>query len=623
MPPIQPSSSPPPVLVLGGMHRSGTSLVAALCQSAGLDIGTELLPGHASNPVGHFEDLDFYRFHETVLASNGRTAAGYGIFDTAAVVDAAARARAETLVSARRAGGRPWGWKDPRTVLFLDFWLAMLPESRFLFVFRDPAEVADSLRRRGERRFQDGGDQAFREWYHANALIRDFCRRHPERVLVRELRRIIDAPRALCGDVDRDLGVPLGEPQAVDRPGLLRDTRLVPLAPPARGLVRGCFDLLQDLRSLAGLVPGKAEAIRAGVRSGRRTVAVVIPLHRLPLAPTEEASLRQLRHHLLCHDRILIAPESLDTHVLGLPTRRFADSWFASVESYSRLLLTREFYDAFEDYEQILVHQLDCLVFSSDLVQWCQRGWDYAGAPWFSNHGPGPAGGLWAVGNGGLSLRRVAALRRILGREDVAGFLADHSPPEDMFWSFDAPRFDPAFRIPTPREAAAFAVESSPRHCFELNGNALPFGCHYWPRIDPDFWRTFLVPEARDICSPAAHPLDEPWHPDHRWVRAWVGSILGNVAVGRDPQEIARLLTADMPASALEAPPTVAGMDAVCRRLLGRGPGQAWFDFWVGRSGVTLADVRRDLAEGPKFRGRCDRLQGVDAMPEPLDPRAV
>ena len=135
----------PPVLVIGGMHRSGTSLVAAVCQSAGLDVGAELLPGHASNPLGHFEDLDFYRFHEAALTAAGRVPAGYGISDAPVVVDASARGRAEALVAARRAGGRPWGWKDPRTVLFLDFWLEMLPEARFLFVFRDPAEVADSL----------------------------------------------------------------------------------------------------------------------------------------------------------------------------------------------------------------------------------------------------------------------------------------------------------------------------------------------------------------------------------------------------------------------------------------------------------------------------------------------
>lgn len=615
----------PPVLVLGGMHRSGTSLVAALCRSAGLDVGSELLPGHASNPVGHFEDLDFYRFHEAVLTAAGRVPAGYGIDDTPVVVDAAARGRAEALVAVRRAGGRPWGWKDPRTVLFLDFWLEMLPEARFLLVFRDPAEVADSLCRRGEERFQDGGDAAFREWYHSNSLIRDFGRRHPDRVLVRELRRIIADPRGLCDDVRR-LGVPLGEPEAVERPGLLKETRLVPAAPPARGLVRGCFDLLRDLRSLAARQPGPAGAAgggaRGGARGGRRRVAVVIPVHRLPLAPTEEVSLCQLRHHLLCEDRILVAPESLDTTSLGLPTRRFADAWFTSVESYSRLLLTREFYDAFQVYEHILIHQLDCLVFSSDLAEWCGRGWDYAGAPWFSKHAAGPAGGLWAVGNGGFSLRRVAACRRLLDREDVARFLAATPPPEDMFWSFEAPRFDPTFVIPTPREAVEFAAESSPRHCFELNGNRLPFGCHYWPRIDPGFWQTYLVPEAREIRSPASHPLDEPWHPDHRWLRTWVGRILENVAVGRAPREIARLLTADMPAAEMDAVPTVAGIDTVCRRLLGRSPPQAWFDFWVGRSGVTLADVWRDLADGPEFRGRCDRLAGLDADGARAEPPA-
>jgi hypothetical protein len=43
-----------------------------------------------------------------------------------------------------------WGWKDPRTSLFLPFWDQLVPDGRFLFVFRHPIEVLLSLLRRGE-----------------------------------------------------------------------------------------------------------------------------------------------------------------------------------------------------------------------------------------------------------------------------------------------------------------------------------------------------------------------------------------------------------------------------------------------------------------------------------------
>ncbi len=605
---MQPTHDPPPTvpaLVISGMHRSGTSLLAAVCQSAGLDIGPDLVPAHASNPAGHFEDLAFYTFHESVLAANGRIPAGYGLWDAPPIVSDDQRRAAAALVAARRAGGRPWGWKDPRTVLFLDFWLELIPEARFLFVVRDPGEVADSLQRRGEPRFQDGGAEAFRTWYRSNSLIAEFCRRHGDRALVRELGQVVADPGAVVADVGRLLGVPLGAPSVGPRPGWLHATRVVPDTPPTRGLVAGCARLGDTLRQLTG------NAAVAVPSAGTRRVAVVIPVHRLPLEPHEEVSLRQARHHLQCHDRIVVAPQSLDTRPLGLPTRRFADGCFAGIAGYSELLLTAAFYAAFEDYEHILIHQLDCLVFSSDLETWCERGWDYAGAPWFPGHTAGPAGGLWAVGNGGLSLRRVATCRRLLERPDVAAAVAAGVGPEDVFWSFQARRFDPTFTIPSAREGAAFAVESSPRYCFESNGNSLPFGCHYWPRIDPRFWETFLVPEARAALRRDERPYDDDAHPDQRWARQWVDQILSAAIADRTPEAIADLLTADVPELTLAAAPTAAGITAVFQRLLGRDPGADWFDFWVGKPGTCLRDVRRDLIVGDEFQGRCRRLGGL------------
>ncbi len=104
-----------PALVIGGMHRSGTSLVASLCRSGGLDVGDRLVPPHASNPAGHFEDLSFYEFHERVLAANGRIPAGYDILDAPLAISAPQHAEARSLVATRRQVAGPWGWKDPRT----------------------------------------------------------------------------------------------------------------------------------------------------------------------------------------------------------------------------------------------------------------------------------------------------------------------------------------------------------------------------------------------------------------------------------------------------------------------------------------------------------------------------
>ena len=171
--------------------------------------------------------------------------------------------------------------------------------------------------------------------------------------------------------------------------------------------------------------------------------------------------------------------------------------------------MTEQFYRAFSAYEYILIYQLDCLVFASNLKEWCRKGWDYVGAPWL-NSPDDPAQGFLAVGNGGLSLRRVTSALAVfnsnqlledpkergrktgrrskllyehldfapkLKRTIVAaktflhrhGYhnniawhvrqLANTKSHEDMFWAFDASKVMANFCIPAPEEALKFSFE--------------------------------------------------------------------------------------------------------------------------------------------------------------------
>jgi hypothetical protein len=44
-----------------------TSVVAKILQSSGVDLGAYLMPAAQSNPVGHFEDMQFVDLHERLL----------------------------------------------------------------------------------------------------------------------------------------------------------------------------------------------------------------------------------------------------------------------------------------------------------------------------------------------------------------------------------------------------------------------------------------------------------------------------------------------------------------------------------------------------------------------------
>jgi hypothetical protein len=222
--------------------------------------------------------------------------------------------------------------------------------------------------------------------------------------------------------------------------------------------------------------------------------------------------------------------------LLGIPVIRFDDHYFKGTAGYNRLLLSPEFYQRLRSYNYILIYQLDCLVFSNDLLSWCAKGWDYVGAPWFKDHKADVTEGLWAVGNGGLSLRRVSSCLKVLrsmrwlrspvelgwqtGRfansrglrllvrvfktimhacgyqNTIRHFLKGFQQNEDIFWSFHSKMGMPNFKIPAPIEALHFAFEHAPKWCFEQNGKRLPFACHAWYKTDPAFWSAFLIQES-------------------------------------------------------------------------------------------------------------------------------
>ena len=166
------------------MHRSGTSLAANVLGEAGLDIGVRGDVGlGVGQPRGHFEDRDFYNLHEAILAAAGRscfTADEASLGEIPPVFEE----RARTLVEVR--ADRPfWGWKDPRTCLFLDLWERHLPQARYLFLYRHPVDVALSLwRRNTDPEMREDPGLAFRAWELYNRRLLAFRDRYPERCFV-------------------------------------------------------------------------------------------------------------------------------------------------------------------------------------------------------------------------------------------------------------------------------------------------------------------------------------------------------------------------------------------------------------------------------------------------------
>ena len=197
------------ILIITGMHRSGTSLTASLLQSAGLDVGERLMGGAFSNVKGHFENLDFVEFHETILDSQGLSKAGWTLENHISVPEEYIEKAKELLE--KNNSKTIWGWKNPRTTLFLNFWAELVPEANFLFVYRSPSEVIDSLYRRGDEIFYDNPAFAIELWMHYNKNIINFYKKYPDRCSILNIYTITKKPEFLLKTLDRKFNIGLGK----------------------------------------------------------------------------------------------------------------------------------------------------------------------------------------------------------------------------------------------------------------------------------------------------------------------------------------------------------------------------------------------------------------------------
>ena len=188
------------------------------------------------------------------------------------------------------------------------------------------------------------------------------------------------------------------------------------------------------------------------------------------------------------------------------------------------------FYSRFEEYKYILIYQLDAYVFRDELLQWCNNGYDYVGAPLIGKYQDTDFSDVMRVGNGGFSLRKVhayvdffRATRNVFSCKQIVRrvalwdkpytrifvlllmLLGWHNKPksvaslwrynEDDFWSGLLDDSNYSMKKPSVRESMDFAFERFPSDLFNIT-NRLPFGCHAWRKYEyVEFWKNILVEE--------------------------------------------------------------------------------------------------------------------------------
>jgi hypothetical protein len=135
------------ILVIVGMHRSGTSLITQWLHRCGLHAGEHFLGPGVGNKDGHFEDTDFLKFHEHVLKLNDLPKTGL-TEKPVLNISMDAKEKLQNIILAKSKLNTQWGWKDPRTSLFLPLYRELIPGAGYLIIVRDYQASVNSLIKR-------------------------------------------------------------------------------------------------------------------------------------------------------------------------------------------------------------------------------------------------------------------------------------------------------------------------------------------------------------------------------------------------------------------------------------------------------------------------------------------
>ena len=162
-----------PVVVLG-MHRSGTSVVAQIVNALGASAGgADQLPApDIFNPTGYWEHRELVQLDAEILAVLGASWKDVVSADVSRLSEEQRVhyvTRAKSIVQSLQGGGS-FVLKDPRMSTLIPFWRDVLQNPVFVIAWRDPLAVARSLVTRDREPLL----RSVAAWEHHNrTLLRD------------------------------------------------------------------------------------------------------------------------------------------------------------------------------------------------------------------------------------------------------------------------------------------------------------------------------------------------------------------------------------------------------------------------------------------------------------------
>lgn len=254
-----------------------------------------------------------------------------------------------------------------------------------------------------------------------------------------------------------------------------------------------------------------------------KTCVIAIPIYKEELNNWEKLSVNMCMRQDLRMDVWFISPKDLETdwYRLNYPEFKIVTykGWDGTIASYNKMTLSKDFYSCFLEYEYVLIYQTDALLLKpvSEILKFIDLGYDYIGAPWLEFEYEGgrevpkyvlPKWKKWRcihsickvkrcmVGNGGFSLRKVSAMKRLMCRHKFR--ILFWTGNEDVFIGYYGTPPACEIKIAPVNVAKEFSLESCIEKEYKLG--IRPLGIHGWQKYAKEF-------VIRDILGDIGHEM--------------------------------------------------------------------------------------------------------------------
>ena len=194
------------IIIILGMHRSGTSTVAGVLHLNKVAMGTyqNFWPRPLNqNPKGFYENYDFRKINDQLLKNSGYDVKSYLADIPSPESTIRVEEKMKKLILGNINNHSDWGWKDPRTCLTIQIWSSLFTELnlrnevKIVFVSRSPISTARSLNKRNELPLEDG----VQLWKTYNERALKFCENSKYPIYYCSFEDILKNPIYVCNQL--------------------------------------------------------------------------------------------------------------------------------------------------------------------------------------------------------------------------------------------------------------------------------------------------------------------------------------------------------------------------------------------------------------------------------------